>query len=150
MEGPIFARGGRGRGGTIYDGSGGRGRPTSRNKHWSASEGGSRTHTLNSTDSERWERGGYRGGGRGRGGRGNAPKFHNVSLRLNNTPKQFTSPDQPPQLPTDEESVYENVDQDMNGQVEEDEEDDGSGHVIQEPELDNPEEREKFYQEVCT
>ena len=148
MEPPAFLRGGRGRGGIVHDSTGGRGRPLSRNKHWSALDGGSRSHTPNIVDNERWERGGHRGGGRGRGQpRGAAPKFHNVSLRLNNTrnhvpaPEVLSRPEQP-QEDEDDGGTLANTDQDM------DFEDDGSGHLIQEPELDSQEERDKFYQEV--
>lgn len=148
MEAPAFLRGGRGRGGIVHDGIGGRGRPHSRNKHWSSQDGGSRSHTPNNVDNERWERGGHRGGGRGRGhSRGAAPKFHNVSLRLNNTRHHVPAPEVPsrleqPQEDGDDGDTLADIDQDM------DSEDDGSGHLIQEPELDSQEERDKFYQEV--
>ncbi len=142
----MFARGGRGRGGIGHDG---RGRPQSRNKYWSS--GGSTSHTPNNADSDRWERGGHLGGGRGRGPRGTIPKFQNASLHLNNvaprpTPQDTVEPN--PRLEEcheneyGEEIVNEDYDMDSEG-------DDGSGHLIQEPELETQEERDKFFQEVC-
>jgi hypothetical protein len=63
----------RGRGsGLNGHGARGRGRGGSKNKHWT-------TPGAGGTDSDRWERGGHRGGGRGRGAhkplfaRGGAP-----------------------------------------------------------------------------
>ena len=59
------------------------------------------------------------------------PKFHNRSLRLNNSPRQS------------EHHATMDVQQD-DGEVMSE-----SINEIREPELDTPEEREKFYQEVC-
>ncbi|KAF9530689.1 SAC3/GANP/Nin1/mts3/eIF-3 p25 family-domain-containing protein [Crepidotus variabilis] len=156
MEGPISGRGGRGSGGVAQDGLGGRGRPYSRNKHWTPADAGSRGHTPNHTDSERWERGGHRGG-RGRGfPRGGVPKFQNVSLRLNGTPKEFEAPTAEPQSFLeqmqqnlfDAPEVQDDYGMDSQEVFDVEAEDDGSGHIIEEPELDSAEEREKFYQEL--
>jgi len=143
-----FLRGGRGRGGLGHDG---RGRPLSRNKHWSATDGSrSQTHTPNNGDNERWERGGHRGGVRGRGhSRGITPRFNNVSLRLDNTQQQLTpqeveettnvDPYEGLEAVKDEDEDVVNGDHNM--ELEE-------GDLIQEPELETQEERDKFYQEV--
>ena len=166
MDGPLYIRGSRGRGGAVHEG-GGRGRPHSRNKHWSATDGTSRTTTPNHSDSERWERGGHRGGGRGRGiPRGSPRKFPNVTLRVNNTPatQQHRSFVQPPiqapepepegvQIEMEEEGAQEEGDFDEEvgydeEQVEEDVTQEPLFHEIHEPELETAEEREKFYQEV--
>ena len=140
-----FLRGGRGRGGIGHDG---RGRPFSRNKHWSATDGSrSQSHTPNTSDSERWERGGHRGGGRGRGySRGITPKFNSVTLRLDNTRQQQEGAETTSQVEGLEAARGDgalNGDHDMGH-----EEEDGFGHLIQEPELETQEERDKFYQEV--
>jgi hypothetical protein len=100
------------------------------------------------------ERGGHRGGGRGRGASHGAPrKFPNVSLRVNN----LSRPEQQP-VPHEEEHHEDetpHVEEDVNGEdgqdeeMFEDDEPDQPFQEIHEPELDNPEEREKFYQEVC-
>ena len=135
MDAPLHTRAGRGRGG-VHN------LIPSRNKHWSV-DSNPRSHTPSHVDGERWERGGHRGGGRGRGvTRGVPPKFSNVSWRLNNSPRQpVASPpvqqedahmeDEYDELQDDEEVILEPVDE------------------IREPELDTPEEREIFYQEVC-
>jgi len=140
-----FLRGSRGRGGLGHDG---RGRPLSRNKHWSATDGSrSQTHTPNNGDNERWERGGHRGGVRGRGYSRGAPRFNNVSLRLDNSQQQL--------MPQEvAETIYVDLDEGLeamgdehtvNGDhsMEHEEED-----LIQEPELETQEERDKFYLEV--
>lgn len=126
------------------------GRPRSRNKIWSAGEGGSRsgTSTPHHADSERWQRGGHRGGGRGtrgtrgsRGGRG-VSKFSNVSLRL-------APPKNPP--PVDVEVEYNehgDENENENEAEEEDEVEQVGSNRIREPELETQEERERFYQEV--
>lgn len=160
MDASSYPRGSRGRGNLTHDAA--RGRPHSRNKHWSAADSVVRTNTPNHSDSERWERGGHRGGGRGRGAlRGVAPIFHNVSLRLNHPPH---SP-QPQRTPVVRQPVHlpeahEDVEiEEPQGEEDElyDEDDEiepeaeaysGSFAEIHEPELDSPEEREKFYQEV--
>jgi len=149
MDGSAFTRSGRGRG---VNGSDGRGRPHSRNMHWSA-DGGSRGHTPNNPDSERWERGGHRGGGRGRGHpRGTMPKFQNASLRLNYPPPQ---PNHQVAVEATQTQAYEEHAAEYDTVEEEhpmeelEDEDDGSSHVIEEPVLE-AEEREKFYQEVCS
>jgi len=152
MDGSSYTRGGRGRGSIARESGAIRGRPLSRNKHWSAND--SRGSTPNHSDSERWERGGHRGGGRGRGASRGAPrKFPNVSLRVNN----LSRPEQQP-VPHEEEHHEDetpHVEEDVNGEdghdeeMFEDDEPDQPFQEIHEPELDNPEEREKFYQEVC-
>ncbi|KAJ3510677.1 hypothetical protein NLJ89_g4539 [Agrocybe chaxingu] len=154
MDGPLFQRGGRARGTAPYD-SGGRARPHSRNKHWSAPDGGSRSHTPNNSDSERWERGGYRGGGRGRGVTRGAPNFHNVSLRLNQPtkPHSLAFVNEPTEFNAQEEDIDEIIDEgdqeaEEEREVEELGEEDEGFQEIHEPELDLPEEREKFYQEL--
>lgn len=122
------------------------GRPRSRNKIWAAGEGGSRsgTSTPHHPDSERWERGGHRGGGRGsrgarglRGGRG-VPKFSNVSLRL--APPKNPSP-------VDVEEMHGDDAHEAEHEIDVEEEQEEAG-VIHEPELETQEEREQFYQEV--
>ncbi|KAF9552870.1 hypothetical protein CPC08DRAFT_822619 [Agrocybe pediades] len=171
MDGPLYTRGSRGRGGIMHEG-GGRGRPHSRNKHWSASDPPSRTTTPNHSDSERWERGGHRGGGRGRGRgapRGAPRTFPNVSLRVNHAqaPQQhhnrphFVQPTIP--LPQSEEAYVEEDQGDE--EFEEEDAGDGEEHAdeevadeevagdalfpeIHEPVLETAEEREKFYQEL--
>ncbi|CAA7264544.1 unnamed protein product [Cyclocybe aegerita] len=154
MDGSSFPRGGRARGGASYD-SGGRARPHSRSKHWSAPDGGSRSHTPNNSDSERWERGGHRGGGRGRGVTRGAPKFHNVSLRLNqpslpHSPAVVNEPTESNAQDEDVDKIIDEEDQEVEqgGEVDEDGEEDEGFQEIHEPELDSPEEREKFYQEL--
>lgn len=153
MDGSSYTRGGRGRGGIARESGGTRGRPLSRNKHWSAND--SRGSTPNHSDSERWERGGHRGGGRSRGASRGAPRtFPNVSLRVNN----LSRPEQQP-VPQEEEHHDEEIPQaeeeDVNGEnghdeeMFEDDELDQPFQEIHEPELDNPDDREKFYQEVC-
>ena len=152
MDGSSYTRGGRGRGSIAREPGGTKGRPLSRNKHWSAND--SRGSTPNHSDSERWERGGHRGGGRGRGAPRGAPRqFPNVSLRVNN----LSRPEQQP-VPHEEEHHEDettHVEEDANEEdghdeeMFEDDEPDQPFQEIHEPELDNPEEREKFYQEVC-
>src|SRR6266446_6531149 len=91
MDGSSYTRVSRGRGGIAREPGGTRGRPVSRNKHWSANDS---RGTLNHSDSDRWERGGHRGGGRGRGApRGPPRTFPNVSLRVNRPSR----PEQPVQ-----------------------------------------------------
>ncbi|PPQ97115.1 hypothetical protein CVT26_000597 [Gymnopilus dilepis] len=148
MDGPLHPRGGRGRGGAPVDG-GSRGRPHSRNKHWSATDGTPRSSTPNHVDSERWERGGHRASGRGRGAaRGGGRRFPNVSLRVNNGPAQQTAT--PPTQVHDtftEDEAEEDHEEEQQG-AEEEEEEDEYPHEIHEPELNTPEEREQFYQEL--
>ncbi|KIM44074.1 hypothetical protein M413DRAFT_9323 [Hebeloma cylindrosporum] len=151
MDGSSYTRGGRGRGGIAREPGGTRGRPLSRNKHWSAND--SRSSTPNHSDSERWERGGHRGGGRGRGApRGSPRKFPNVSLRLNNSPKPEQQPVPHAEEHHDEEDPQVE-EEEVNGdghdeEMLEDDELDQPFQEIHEPELDNPEDREKFYQEL--
>lgn len=107
-------------------------RPGSRNKQWLAP--GQEGHHTNGNDSERWERGGgpRRGVGRGRGrGRGTGT----VSDR--STP-HLTVPvlREEPTSGTEEEGMTDVEDM-------ENEEDE-----VDERQLETPEEREKFYQEV--
>ncbi|KAG6860335.1 hypothetical protein C0995_012481 [Termitomyces sp. Mi166 len=70
----------------------GRGRgvaqPHSRNRQWVSGENGQRSgsSTPHPSDGERWERGGYRGGHRGRGAPRGRGKFPNVSLRVTPVP----------------------------------------------------------------
>ncbi|KJA18922.1 hypothetical protein HYPSUDRAFT_44772 [Hypholoma sublateritium FD-334 SS-4] len=161
MDASSYPRGSRGRGNLSHDAA--RGRPHSRNKHWSAADSVARTNTPNHSDGERWERGGHRGSGRGRGvPRGVAPIFHNVSLRLNHSPFHSPQPQRTPvvQQPVHPPEVHEDVE--IEGTHDEEDElyeegDDiepraetnsGSFAEIHEPELDSPEEREKFYQEL--
>ena len=161
MDASSYPRGTRGRGNITHDAA--RGRPHSRNKHWSAADSATRSNTPNHSDSERWERGGHRGGGRGRGApRGVAPVFHNVSLRLNHSPSHSPQPRRAPVVrqPVHPPEVHEDVEieevQDQGDEfdvVEDDmalgaETNSGAFAEIHEPELDSPEEREKFYQEV--
>ena len=148
MEASAFPKG-RGRGAIVHDG---RGRPLSRNKHWSViNESRSQSHTPNNADGERWERGGHRGRGRGHS-RGIVPKYSNLSLRLDNTREQQHTPQEAM------ESIYVDVDEGQGTWYAEDtpnrdhdvadEEEDESEHVIEEPELETQEERDKFYQDV--
>ncbi len=117
------------------------------------------TTRITSVGNER----GHRGGGRGRGApRGVAPIFHNVSLRLNHSPSHSPQPQRAPVVrqPVHPPEVHEDVEieevQDQGdelGAVEDDmalgaETNSGAFAEIHEPELDSPEEREKFYQEV--
>lgn len=149
MEDSAFPRGARGRG---WIGHEGRARPLSRNKHWSAADGGrSQSHTP---ESERWERGGHFGGGRGRGHlRGTTPRFCNASLRLDNSRPQQKGISQEvagaaSHVDVDERQEAANgedaldVDHDMAYEEEE-----AFGH-IQEPELETQEDRDRFYQEA--
>ncbi|KAH9475152.1 SAC3 family protein 1 [Psilocybe cubensis] len=171
MDGPLFVRGARGRGGATREGArGGRGTwPHSRNKHWSTADGTSRSHTPNS-DSERWERGGHRGGGRGRGAPRGAPrKFPNVTLRVNHATTQqhhaaadieHIQPDESYLQPEEEEEHYEEEQEAEEDEIYEEEveqvqetvaEETETGRLIpeiHEPELETAEEREKFYQEL--
>ena len=149
MDGSSYTRSGRGRGGISREPGGTRGRPLSRNKHWSAND--SRGSTPNHSDSERWERGGHRGGGRGRGASRGAPRqFPNVSLRVNNSSRPEQQP--MPQEEVHHEEVKPQVEEEeVNGldeEMSEDDELDQPFQDIHEPELDTPEDREKFYQEV--
>ncbi|KAF8962842.1 SAC3/GANP/Nin1/mts3/eIF-3 p25 family-domain-containing protein [Flammula alnicola] len=158
MDGSSYTRAGRGRGGVIHDAGGARGRPHSRNKHWSATDGGSRSSTPNRSDSERWERGGYRGGGRGRSSSRGAPRvFHNVSLRVNDSPsqQQRATMDSTPihNGETHDEVGVEGEEHEEDEfydeeQVMEPEAEEPTHNEINEPELNSPEEREKFYQEL--
>lgn len=115
----------RGGGGPL-DTTRGRGQPW--NKHWSAdvpsrtsSAGGGGGH---SSDAERWERGGHKGGHGARGGTNRGGRrFPNASLRINHV--------------AEEEQAQEDV---MEDQVE---------VPTPEKEAETPEERERFYQEVC-
>lgn len=140
----MSVRGGYGRGGIGHDS---RGRRHLRNKHWSA--GDSRSYTPNNAGGERWERGGHRGGGRGRGYfRGSVPTFQNVSLHLNRQHTQNAT-ESGAQL----EDVHGNENEYKNDIVDEDydmdsEDGDGSGYLIEEPELETQEDRDKFFQEV--
>ena len=147
MEASAFPRG-RGRGGIVHDG---RGRPLSRNKHWSVINGSrSQSHTANNADGTRWERGGHRGRGRGHS-RGIVPKYSNLSLRLDNTREQQHTPQEVMESiyvdDEDEETWYAEATLNMDDDMVDDKED-VSGHIIEEPELETQEERDKFYQDV--
>ena len=125
----------RGRGRGIVVGDPGRGRPHSRNKHWTPGEN-ARSNTPTHSDGERWERGGHRGGGRGSrgGGRGVPRKFPNVSLRVNQGSTKGK------ERATNESEAE--VDVEAEHHVEE------AMNEIDEPELETQEERERFYQDV--
>ncbi|KAI9068551.1 hypothetical protein FKP32DRAFT_1587585 [Trametes sanguinea] len=98
-------------------------RPHSRNKKWVAGHG--ETKGGHGSDGERWERGGHRR----RGGRGRAHDHHGSHLVV------------PNDMPEDGASATE--DEHVSGEsVHAEEHDDG------EPELETPEERERFYQEL--
>lgn len=125
---PSFSRGrGRGAGGHEVNG---RGRQ-SKNKSWVAGGSRSGTSTPNRSEGDRWERGGHRGS-RGRG-TGRPQTFPNASIVVTHPP------------------VFENMvsgDDDEYQEQDEGEQEDELGEEIDEPELDSPEAREKFYQEV--
>lgn len=97
-------------------------RPQSRNKHWTPSHASTSVPNLR-TDTDKWERGGHRGGrGRGLSTRG-APG--GVSRKFPNRVLNVTA--DPPHIP--------------NGDAIESDQD--------EPVLETQEERERFYQDVC-
>ncbi|KAI0764227.1 SAC3/GANP/Nin1/mts3/eIF-3 p25 family-domain-containing protein [Trametes elegans] len=98
--------------------------PHSRNKKWVAGQGN--PHSGHGSDNERWDRGGHRR----RGGRGRNHHHHHGSHLA---------------MPTDahEDGASATEDEQVSGEsVHEEEHEDG------EPELNTPEEREKFYQEL--
>ena len=99
-----------------------------RNRQWVADHIASRTNnvTPNNSDGERWERGGYRGG-RGRGVTHGGRRFPNVTLNR-------------AQHDGGVQSTIEHLGDGMVGV---------DSSVVSDPELETPEEREKFYQEVC-
>ena len=138
MESIQHARTFRGRGAT-HDGAAGARRPHSRNKQWVAPENGLRNSgtTANHPDSERWERGGHRGGGRGvRGTARNMRRFPNVSLHVERNPPASNMLAAGMNDTENAGSILGDSDmEDTNG--------------IDEPEFENQEEREKAYQEVC-
>lgn len=111
----------------------GRGRQ-SKNKTWVSGGSKSGTSTPNHNEGDRWERGGR--GGRRRG-TGRPRTFPNTSLVVTHSH-------------TSENSVSGNEEEDPEDyQEDEDEQQDQLIQDIEEPELDTPEVREKFYQEVC-
>jgi nuclear mRNA export protein SAC3 len=129
---PPSSRGrGRGAGGHEVNG---RGRQ-SKNKTWVSGGSRSGANAPNHGEGDRWERGGHH---RSRG-RGTGPRtFPNASLVITQ-PSAFenlVSGDE-------EEDEEEYQEEDMN------EQEDALSEEIEEPELDTPEAREKFYQEVC-
>jgi hypothetical protein len=120
-------------------------RPQSRNKTWLAAESGTAAQNTTSlpspADGERWERGGYRGGrargGRSRGVTRGGRRFPNATLSART--KQQT--DQTTVIDVDEgDEDGEGDEEEVLGQPE--------GDTVEEPELETPEERERFYQEV--
>lgn len=127
-------RSSRGRGGANHDGANNTRRPQSRNKHWVPDEGHASNGSASGhhSDSERWERGGHRGGrgirGAARGGR----TFPNASLRVTHDSQTTQGP-----------SV--NTHSDQEGTEHEDE-----TLEEEEREPETQEEREKFYQEVSS
>jgi len=121
----------RGRGtATHNEGSGLGKRPIHRNKQWVADGVATRPGTTSShtgLDSERWERGGHRGGrGRGRGSRG---KHANVTVTFRRDVLDAGA--------TASEGEHSEMDDET--EVEE----------VFPPDPETPEEREKFWQEVC-
>jgi nuclear mRNA export protein SAC3 len=128
---PPFSRGrGRGAGGHEVNG---RGRQ-SKNRTWvgSGSRSGTNTPNLNHIEGDRWERGGHRGS---RGREQNRPRsFPNASLVVPHPPafENLMSGDE-------DEDEYQEEDENEQDELNED---------VEEPELDTPEAREKFYQEV--
>lgn len=129
MDGPLQSRG---RGFKI---NGASSRPTSRNKQWVNGQ----DNSGHSSDGERWERGGVhrRGRGRGRGGSGRAtPLFPNQHLTVPNVHEDVLSG-------TDDDGAQSDT-HSANGM--EDNEPTAVEH--DDKELETPEEREKFYQEV--
>ncbi|TFK19237.1 hypothetical protein FA15DRAFT_689578 [Coprinopsis marcescibilis] len=136
----------RGWGARIND-STGHGRPLTRNKQWVASDGGPKTGNGHHSDGERWERGGYRGRGRGargiiRGGR----KYPNATLRNQVT----TSPKAPivPEVQEDEMTAFLPETSESVQEAHVDDDEDAPLPIIHEPTLDTLEEREKFYKEL--
>ncbi|KAG6812812.1 hypothetical protein H0H92_000270 [Tricholoma furcatifolium] len=109
----------------------------SRNRHWVAGENGQRSgsSTPYHSDGERWERGGSRGGHRGRGAPRARGKFSNVSIRIKPAP--------PRDEPDSEVAILD--DEEMDG-TEEVHADDEGFEEPEEPTLDSAEEREKFFQ----
>lgn len=111
-------------------------RPPSKNRQWIAP--GQEGPHASGSDSEKWERGGgpRRGGGRGRGrGRGIPPISSLPSSHLAVIPSR-----EEPTNDTDDEGMTDV--EDLESNVQEAEE--------AESEAQTPEEREKFYQEVCS
>lgn len=129
MDGPLQPRG-RG-----FKTNGTSSRPLSRNKHWINGQ----DHSGYSSDG--WERGGGhrgRGRGRGRGGSGRGtPVFGNQHLTVPNVHGDTMSGAEDEGTQSDAHSA--------NGMEEEEE---PEVVEIEERELETPEEREKFYQEV--
>lgn len=134
MEAASHVRHSRTRGSGTHDS-----RLHSRNKHWVGGESGQRSgsSTPYHSDGERWERGGHRGGrgtrGVSRGGRG---KFSNLSFRVSSTSQnERTEPSREGSTIDDhmEDAASENLEEFIEPE---------------EPLLETPEEREKFYQEV--
>ena len=98
-------------------------RPHSRNKKWVAGQGEARS--SHGSDTERWERGGHRR----RGGRGRAHDQHGSHLTVPNG--------------AHEDGASATEDEHASGDSVHEED-----HDEDEPVLETPEEREKFYQEV--
>ncbi|PPQ99374.1 hypothetical protein CVT24_009204 [Panaeolus cyanescens] len=153
MDGPSYPRGGRGRGTSP---SRGRGRPHSRNNFWTGD--GPRTNPPAHSDGERWERGGHRARGRGRGGRGVKRGYPNMTLRGNHLQKSGGHQIYEPIAVTNEvemsDQEYEEpeVQEPIEGEEEEVQLEDDPVLPrfprIEEPELETAEERERFYQEL--
>ncbi|KAI0364876.1 hypothetical protein BV20DRAFT_955385 [Pilatotrama ljubarskyi] len=99
-------------------------RPHSRNKKWVAGQGDA--SSGHGSDGERWERGGHRR----RGGRGRIHGQHGTHLTVPNDVHEDGASGTEDEHVSGGESVHEEE------------------HEDREPELETPEEREKFYQEL--
>lgn len=131
MDAGISFRRGRGRGGHETNG---RGRPHSKNKTWVAGSLRNGTSASNHVENERWERGGNRGGRNKRGSR-------NQNLAIFNASRESQTPAPADAMDGEEEEHHE---EEYEDEVEEDE----LIEETEEPILETPEAREKFYQEV--
>jgi len=134
MDSASSFRRGKGRGTGSHDVNG-RGRPHSKNKTWVANSLRSGTNTPNFAENDRWERGGHRGGRGKRTGRPQTSPYLNAPPVASYTPAFGNAVGSREEEYTEEE-------------YEEEMEEDELHEEIEEPVLDTPNARDKFYQEV--